>query len=34
MENRKVYLDNHTNLLQLEEHMIPVGRCKDAECVS
>ena len=24
MENRKVYLDNHTNLLQLEEHMYPL----------
>ena len=21
MENRKVYLDDHTNLLQLEEHI-------------
>ena len=24
MENRKVYLDDHTNLLQLEEHMYPL----------
>ena len=24
MENRKVYLDKHTNLLQLEEHMYPL----------
>lgn len=24
MENRKVYLDKHSNLLQLEEHMYPL----------
>ena len=24
MENRKVYFDKHTNLLQLEEHMYPL----------
>ena len=24
MEDRKVYLDKHTNLLQLEEHMYPL----------
>ena len=24
MDNRKVYLDKHTNLLQLEEHMYPL----------
>ena len=24
MENRKVYLNEHTNLLQLEEHMYPL----------
>ena len=33
MENRKVYLDDHTNLLQLEEH-VPVGGCEDTECIS
>ena len=27
MENRKVYLNKHSNLLQLEEHMYPSGRC-------
>ena len=24
MQDRKVYLDEHTNLLQLEEHMYPL----------
>ena len=24
MENRKVYLNHHTNLLELEEHMYPL----------
>ena len=24
LENRKVYFDSHTNLLQLEEHMYPL----------
>lgn len=24
MEDRKVYLDKHSNLLQLEEHMYPL----------
>lgn len=34
MENRKVYLDDHTNLLQLEEAHVPVSGCEDTECVS
>ena len=29
MENRKVYLDEHTNLLQLEEHMYPLVDVKN-----
>ena len=33
MENRKVYLDKHTNLLQLEEHMYPLVDVDTAECV-
>ena len=31
MEDRKVFLNNHTNLLELEEHMYPLVDCGDAE---
>ena len=34
MENRKVYLDKHTNLLQLEEHMYPLVEAKAADNAS
>ena len=29
MQDRKVYLDKHTNLLQLEEHMYPLADVKE-----
>ena len=32
MENRKVRLNQHTNLLELEEH-VSTGGCRYAECV-
>ena len=34
MENRKVYLDKHTNLLQLEEHMRSEERRVGKECAA
>ena len=34
MENRKVFLNKHTNLLELEEHMYPACRRGYTECVS
>ena len=33
MENRKVYLNHHTNLLELEEHMYPLVDVDTAKCV-